>query len=323
MKVPGSVRDAYAWCSERSEGLQARVDALVLGRKRPRWHYESRLKELVSFAQKVETGRVADPLALEDFFACTLVVENHRMVAEARRLVESIFDVREVRPPQPGRTSKQPSDFPFDDLRMYVRWRADPSEPPVPFSDLTFEVQVKTFLQHAWAIATHDLVYKTDRASWPLQRVAYQIKAMLEHAEVSILRAEDLAETEILNLQNKEHEHLEQIIEFLERHWDAASLPPNRVLLARTIASLLARLGVDVEALEATLSAETALGRGASTLNLSPYGILVQSLLNQRPDAFDRLTGTGKPAAFRIFLPREIEGREAISAKAPAAVVTL
>ena len=322
MKVPGSVRDAYEQCHELQDALKERVDGLLRAQKQPRWHYESRVKDLESYALKLETGRVADPLALEDFFACTLVVENHKAVADARALVEEHFLVQTIRPPRAGKTSKRPSDFPFDDLRMYVRWRQDPATPKVPFTNITFEVQIKTFLQHAWGIATHDLVYKADRFSWPLERVAYQIKAMLEHAEVSISRAEDLAQTEILNLDTREFERRQEIIVCLQRHFADAALPPHRARLARTVDELLEGLAIDLTVLENAVTTETALGRGTATLNLSPYGILVQSLLNQQPDLFDKLGGKSRDA-FRLFLPREIEGRDQVIAKARDRVVVL
>lgn len=304
-------------------GMQERVDTLVRTRKPQRWHYESRTKELVSFALKLETGRVLAPLHLEDFFACTLVVENHRAVAAARTLVEELFEIKHTKPPQPRRTWKKPSDFAFDDLRMYVQWRDDPALPKVPFAGITFEVQIKTFLQHAWGIATHDLVYKADRFSWPLRRVAYEIKAMLEHAEVSIACAEELAATDILGLETEESVRNQSIITFFESHWPAAALPDDRVRLAGTVAALLHRLEIGLPMLEACLVAETAAGRGTATLNLSPYGVVVQSLLYQRPEVFDKLTSKRPPDDFRVFLPREIEGRDGVAIKAPTRVVAL
>lgn len=323
MKVPGSVRDAYQQCVEARTGMKDRVDALVVGRKPLRWHYESRVKELVSFALKLETGRVADPLRLEDFFACTIVVENHRTIGDARKLVEDLFVLKKVRPPTPGKTWKKPSDFAFDDLRMYVQWREDPAQPQVAFAGITFEVQIKTFLQHAWGIATHDLVYKTDRFSWPLQRVAFEIKAMLEHAEISIERAEDLATTDILGLNTNEFASLQEIIDFLAKHWPASALPTDRCRLASTVSELLRRLEIGLPLLDACLQAETAAGHGARTLDLSPYGVLIQSLLNQKPEVFEKLRRKNPEDKFRVFLPREIAGRDAVASKAPTRVVTL
>jgi hypothetical protein len=311
MKVPGSVREAHQQCFESCVPLKDRVDDFVRARKRPKWHYESRLKELVSFALKLETGRVVDPLAIEDFFACTLVVENHRAVAEARAFVSENFDIQSTRPRLADRTWKKPSDFPFDDLRMYVRWREDPATPSVSFSHIMFEMQIKTFLQHAWGIATHDLIYKSDRASWPLQRVAYQIKAMLEHAEASILGAQELAHTDALNLETNEFEALQKVIEFLEGQWSSDALPDDRVRLARNILALMDRLKIPLSLIESSVAEDTRLGRGTSLLNLSPYGIIVQALFTHRSALFEGF-GTGDPNKFRLFLPREIEGRDAL-----------
>jgi hypothetical protein len=321
VKVAGSVRSIYADAFEAHVPLKERVDTLLDARKHRRWHYESRIKSEESFALKVESGRVADPLSLEDFFACTLVVENFTAINAARSLIEGLFERRYSRPRESGRTEKPPTDFRFDDLRMYVRWKADPSEKTPPFAGLTFEVQIKTFLQHAWGIATHDLVYKGNRSSWPLQRVAYQVKAMLEHAEVSIAQAEILAKTETLNLDSDQFERLRLIDAFLEKNWEVSELPADRRTLTQTLAGLLDCLGIQLARVEAAIVAETGQRRGTATLNLSPYGVIVQSLLNQDPAAFDRLKKGSERSHFRVFLPREIEGREAIATRAPAAVV--
>src|SRR6185295_542993 len=77
-------------------------------------------------------------------------------------------------------------EFSFDDLRLYTKWKPDVTLPTPTFAGVVFELQIKTFLQHAWSIATHDLIYKTDSISWPKERVAFEIKAMLEHAENAI-----------------------------------------------------------------------------------------------------------------------------------------
>src|SRR5207247_360952 len=111
---------------------------------------------------------------------------NSTEIDQAEALIRENFTVNERRPRQRDRTHKAPHAFPFDDLRLYVRVPNTPASPPTDLVGILFEVQIKTFLQHAWSIATHDLLYKADDANWNKERIAYQIKAMLEHAEISI-----------------------------------------------------------------------------------------------------------------------------------------
>ena len=76
MKIPSAARHAYDIQAESNAELQQRVRDLVDDLREPTWHYEYRIKEVESFALKLESGRVPDPYSLEDFFGCTLVVRN-------------------------------------------------------------------------------------------------------------------------------------------------------------------------------------------------------------------------------------------------------
>ena len=57
MKVSQSLRDIHANAQEKYARLKERVDSTLSNLQDPRWHYESRVKELESFALKVESGR--------------------------------------------------------------------------------------------------------------------------------------------------------------------------------------------------------------------------------------------------------------------------
>ena len=306
MKISGTIRYLYIQQKEINVNLKTLVENKLVNLKEERWHYESRLKDLESFALKLQSGRVNDPKQLEDFFACTLVVENRSGVERAEALVSSHFDVAERRPPSDKRTHKSPNEFPFDDLRLYARWKDDPALPPTGVDGALFEVQIKTFLQHAWAIATHDLIYKTDSVNWAKERIAYHIKAMLEHAEVSILEAEKLAQSSALDKTDSHIRELLRIIELLREFWEADLLPHNLVVLARNILALIQSLKIDLVRLREILTLETEEGKGAKTLNLSPYEIVTQALIYRETIKVKEYL-MADSAKHKIFIPDEIE----------------
>src|SRR5688572_22487183 len=119
MKIPLSVRSLYEEQLPKYRELKRIADARVLNLRSPQWHYESRVKPDVSFALKLETGRVPNPAAMEDFFACTIVVENRGNIVSAEQLVRTQFEVKRRRPESDALTHKRSDSFPFDELRLY------------------------------------------------------------------------------------------------------------------------------------------------------------------------------------------------------------
>lgn len=314
MKIPGSVRDLYRERVELYRELARFVDDRVRAKKEPRWHYESRVKSEESFAQKLETGRAKDPKSLEDFFACTLVVENTAALRRAEEQVRREFDVVERRPADDAVTHR-PENFRFDYLRLYVRVPRDEALPPREFDGVAFEVQIKTFLQHAWSIATHDLVYKSDVVSWPRSRIAFQLKAMLEHAETSIAAAEF---DEVLALLPKSDARTSRIVTILDgirSRWPSERLPADCVRLAENVEQLLHSCSLSEEEFFALLDVETESGQGTQTLNLSPFGVCVQTVLKTRSKQLQRaLKRDPSKGGFHLFLPPEVPVPEGFDA---------
>lgn len=278
------------------------------------WHFVSRLKAEESFALKVEAGICDENLVIDDFFACTVVVRNSTEIAAATKIIEDNFVVVKRRPHSPNQTKSRPTEFQFDDLRMYVRLRpgyAGASD----IHGVVFEIQVKSFLQHAWAIATHDLTYKTDEVNWARFRVASQIRAMLEHAELSIERFDSLASSNIIAKEYQVYVEAHRIISALRKRFNPAALPKDLQRLALAINEALMALGVTADECMECLDKDTAAGRGVKELNLSPYSIVLQSVLAHKElDARKITTKASKRPKYKpIMLSRAVSIPDAVA----------
>lgn len=249
-----------------------------------RWHFESRIKEEESYALKIDSGRYYGNCCIEDMYACTIVVRNVSEISDAERSIESLFTIDERRPPNDSLTGKRAAEFRFDDLRLYCFLMPREFENRGPIHDVKFEVQIKTFLQHAWAIATHDMVYKSNTISWPMRRIAYQIKAMLEHAEVSIIEAEKLSGSPCIAKEDKETEKLRFMIENIICLWPKEKLPADVVRLSEISCNFLSLLKIEHEDFLRALMQASANGNGVNVENLSPYGVVVQTACDFFPN---------------------------------------
>ena len=309
MKILSSIDRCYQNQLELNEKLKKKVDEIFTTNKKERWHYFRRIKLKESFALKIETRRIEDPNLVNDFFACTLVVETIVEIKNAEKLVRDRFEIVDRKPKADYYTEKSPESFPFDDLRLYVKFKPDPSLPPEhifnELSNVVFEVQIKTFLQHAWSIATYDLVYKGEDINWAEQRVAHQIKAMLEHAEISIQEIETIKKSDILAKENKKIKRLIHAKNFLTKNWSDETLPKDRIRLSKNVLDLLGCLNVTFEELQIHLNEETSEGRGVKTSNLSPYFIIIQTIINKNPQKIDNFMF--KSDKKKIVLPSEID----------------
>jgi ppGpp synthetase/RelA/SpoT-type nucleotidyltranferase len=306
MKILNSIDKIYQEQLSINEKLKDKVDFLIKKEIKSSWFFDSRIKKPESFALKIETGRFVDPTKLEDFYGCLIVVENTNEIEVAIEKINKYFTEYSRRPKEKNITHKNTDSFPFDDLRLYVKLKKEEFLPPEPIDDITFEIQIKTFLQHAWAITTHDLIYKSDKISWSRERVAFQIKAMLEQAEVSISGVDRLAELPELTKENSKFKLLKEIQKIVTDLWPKDDLPIDVLRLSQNIYELICALRLKSDDLYSILSSETKEGRGVNIRDLSPYNIIVQSIIYQNAASFENYL-KNKKGSFKIFLPSEID----------------
>ncbi len=305
MKVVSSISTLYHDQRPIIEKLATTFDTIVGSIKSKRWYYDSRIKSLESYALKLETGRFVEPEKLEDFFACMLVVENTAQIKVAINKLKPHVTIQNRRPSNDKITHKSSDSFVFDDLRLYVTLKPTAARLAGPINAILFEIQIKTFLQHAWAIATHDLIYKSSEINWGKQRVAFQVKAMLENAEVSIEKALNIKRVVGIPLTNEKVTSQNRIKKFLVSYWTDEALPKDLIRLIDNIINLLKMLDLSLEVLEESLLEEIKQGRGNLTLNLSPYLILLQTLINQQSLKVNNYIK--KDNKKKILIPKEID----------------
>ena len=286
MKIPHSIVAQYEAFIDKYGLLASSVkDVMNRDVKNERWLYLYRLKSIESFYVKAQTRRWS--AVKEDIFACTIVVENASQILDAIKLLENFFVLQYRRPEDSGFTKKRPDSFVFDDLRLYLILKERDSNPET--ENLVFECQVKTFLQHAWSIATHDLIYKPkELVDWASARVAYQVKAMLEHAEVAISEVESISNSMLLSLTNNDYESRMAISNDLREFNVDLGENINRVL--DNIISLLKNWGYSWNQVWEWVKQDTAKGDGCGLkqLRFSIYEIVIDSILGHDTNSISK-----------------------------------
>ena len=296
MKIDEQLRTTYKRQRALADRLRKEVDKEILAIKPSSWHYESRSKEEESFALKVESGRVQNPDAIEDAFACVIVVPNYSDVKDAEHLVVGLYGAPAYKRPDSHEvTRKSPSDFRFDDLRLYMRYVDQGYGPPSGLAGVIFEVQVRTFLQHAWTVATHDVVYKAENVSWRRERVAHQAKAALEQAEVTIESMAALELSAALPETNDKFTLINEIISIIKSNWEPDQLPRDVRRLAEAVSDLLWNIRLsDADSFRNLLVAGRTKYGGTHNLNWSPYRSILQYLAEQHRERLVRFLTNNK-----------------------------
>lgn len=154
-----------------------------------------RIKTIESLAEKIETGRFKKWSDLDDLFACTVIIPTLSQEQEVIDFCKNTFVCSVVKR---GQNKKDPETFKFDSTRIYAQLKRRDDESLdnlLSIFNIKFEIQIKSAFEHAWAVSTHDLVYKSSEIDWKRFRLAAQIKATVEQLDTLILAFEQVSPT--------------------------------------------------------------------------------------------------------------------------------
>ncbi len=299
MKVSNSIYKIYNEKLDLYKILEKQMNDKIPSLIKKTWHYDGRIKELESFAQKVETCRFDKDEMLHDLFACRIVIDNITEIKNIRQIIEKNFKLIKALPSSSSNTHKKPEEFPFDDLRLYCTWHENvKSEDEQAIQGLIFEIQIKTYLQHAWGISTHAMIYKGSSIDWRLHRVAFQIKAILEHVELSIGNVELLSNTSHLPKANKEFERRKRIHKIIIEYWEKEHLPNNLTRLTQNIDKLLKDSELGIGDYKKLLNNSINHNKKITIRNLSPYYTSIQLLNNYEEKKLIQFINKNKKVIF-------------------------
>ena len=306
MKVSSQLSSLYndlrAIANDLNDYIDIRLKEACSEKK---WLYTRRVKELESFALKMEMGRYKSINLIDDMFACTLVVSNIAELNEAESYIKEHFSIIKRKPKNSNESIHMPENFNYDSLRLYCQVK--PSRLQKDYEHMIFEVQIKTFLEHAWAVATHDFQYKSNEISWAKSRIVSQLKAMLDNIELTIHESESLSKSKHIKKVHSEYKHLNNIIEYYQTNWGEDKLPKDVRRLAQNTNELIFHLGIEFNEVKKIIEAENKIGKGINTLSLSPFQVIVQSLINQKRDLMKNFMKSPKkrgvyPGRYNILL---------------------
>jgi len=150
-----------------------------------------RAKGIESLRDKIETGRYADLESLDDIIAFSIVIDTLGQEENVREFLKNAFNVISLKS---GNTLQDERSFDFDSTRVYCRLD-DKTGTGSGINEITFEVQIRTLLQHAWSKITHPFVYKARVYNPKAGRLAAELMAQLESADRIFAQFQSVSES--------------------------------------------------------------------------------------------------------------------------------
>lgn len=242
MIIPVSLKTKYEDALPLWKRLKDEIDSVLAGiAEHNGGKYFSRIKQLESAVLKLEKERQVRLFEeMEDMLAGSIVLPTISEILPTKEHIERHFEICEIRP------SESPDPRKFDgsyDLHLILKQKDNPYRQDKSLLNFRFEVQVKTLLQQAWGSASHDIIYKPKRLSYSLTRIASQVRALLELADLVIANIEAASKLQT-EPDYPSYAKRQRIIEVLENNWDRDRLPTDRRRAALIVEEYMELAGV-------------------------------------------------------------------------------
>jgi len=211
---------------------------------------QSRAKSVSSFAEKCARKFEKYPDAVNqmtDLCGARVIVQTLEQVRAVRQFVEANFEILER---DDKGLSLSEDKFGYRDMHYVIRLRADrcqalgiTSDEQQQIAERRAELQVRTWLQHAWADTLHDRMYKTPlQLPSDVRRSGALLAAIMEEGDRLFNQMADDLDGMIANytaFATRDKVHNEITIQnlILENERNAAKKPGLALKLARLLAA--------------------------------------------------------------------------------------
>jgi len=171
---------------ELSQKVHDIIEDIIIHRKIPYQDIQNREKKLKKFEQKIRVGVDYNPKDMEDLAGIRVICYTKSDVNDVCKVIEDTFDVDHKKlidkSKKLGTTEMGYASFNF--VATLTKERIRSAEELTDFEGKSFEIQVRTILQHAWAEIGHDDVYKNpEKLSKGVRRRFYLVSSVLESVD--------------------------------------------------------------------------------------------------------------------------------------------
>ena len=281
--IPSQLSSTYTTLAHEMQAFKERVDPILKAyAEEQEGQYSSRVKTVDSIFDKVVLGNYQRLADIEDIFAATIVLPSAPIGNAIRALTESLschFSVHEIR----SNRTRRPTEFIYDDLHYILSLKDSPLLLNKRLLAFSFELQVKSYLQHGWAKATHNTVYKASIESWRASRVAAQTRAAVEMVEAALGSGESLLPDEADQRFKTIDDRVAVVGHLLE--WWRGEVPDNRRRLGVFAVNCLKMANLPLEGFEALLHSE----RGETLQHVRSLSVQQAFLVLLLENSFDSM----------------------------------